>query len=153
MKNKKIKILFVCNGNRVRSLMAQEIVRKTAEKLDLPIEVESAGIDEANARAKVRPWVETLEVLRENSIDASSHVPRHVDEVGDLSRFDLIVAMEPAVDAYLVGTYGLPEDKVIALNITDPGPNLEKNRQCLAEIAKEVAQILDSVRQQYEAEE
>jgi len=87
-----VKVLFVCDGNTCRSVMAEHIARKLAEERGLKLEASSAGL-EAKPGSKATPLA--VEALRRLGLDASGHRARRVEEV-DLREFDLVVTMTKA---------------------------------------------------------
>ena len=80
-------VLFVCIGNSGRSVMAERLFRRA---VDGRHEARSAGAAASGTAAE--PTV--LEALRELGIDASDHVPRHLDDDA-LAWADVAVAVCP----------------------------------------------------------
>ena len=86
-------VLFACNFNRVRSPMAEALLRRM---LGDKVFVDSCGlrhdstVDEAEAGAN--PFVEA--VMGEIGCDLSAHKPKTFDELEDDS-FDLIISLTP----------------------------------------------------------
>lgn len=76
-------VLFVCVGNKGRSLTAERLFQRLAGGRH---EARSAGSDPGNA---AHPQV--LETLREIGIDARDHVPRRLDS-DDLAWADIAVS-------------------------------------------------------------
>ncbi|HET9116365.1 MAG TPA: arsenate reductase ArsC [Gaiellaceae bacterium] len=77
------RVLFVCVGNRGRSVMAEHLFRRSAGDRH---QARSAGSDPGPA---AHPQV--LEALREIGIDASGHVPHKLD-AADLAWADVAVS-------------------------------------------------------------
>jgi len=81
-------VLFACNFNRVRSPMAEALLRRLAPGR---IYVDSCGLRIADA-SPVDPFVET--VMAEIACDLSGHAPKTFDQLDDAS-FDLVVSFTP----------------------------------------------------------
>jgi|TARA_B100000614_G_scaffold207947_1_gene190528 protein-tyrosine-phosphatase len=80
-------VLFVCNLNAIRSPIAEALLKKSHGSR---IFVDSAGIAPAE---EGDPFA--AEVLRERGIDISPRAPKSIDEIDDVTSFDLIVALTP----------------------------------------------------------
>jgi len=78
-------LLFVCSGNRGRSPAAQYLAQESADRQNLPIEVQSCG---TNVRDHATPDIQLLTALPA----AKSHVPTGLDEK-IIQRADLILTM------------------------------------------------------------
>jgi Protein-tyrosine-phosphatase len=65
-----MRILFICSGNRSRSVLAEYLLRHIAAQKRLPVEVRSAGTDTIDGR-RADPL--TVCSLREWGIDATEH--------------------------------------------------------------------------------
>ncbi|HTO87444.1 MAG TPA: arsenate reductase ArsC [Thermoanaerobaculia bacterium] len=82
---KKFKILFLCTGNSVRSILAEFFLKRLAPK---HFEVFSAG---ANPKGRVNPYV--LELLRDGyHIDASDARSKSWEEFKDV-KFDFVITV------------------------------------------------------------
>ncbi len=82
-------VLFVCYLNSIRSPIAEGLVRKNYTNID----VQSCGI----AAGELDDLM--VAIMREISIDMSSHKSKTLDELSDC-QFDLIIAFtEPAYEA------------------------------------------------------
>jgi protein-tyrosine-phosphatase len=79
-------VLFICNFNVIRSVMAEHLMRLRFGKL---VWVDSCGVRKGGERD---PFVTT--VLDEVGADASRHRPKTIAEIEDES-FDLIVSLTP----------------------------------------------------------
>jgi protein-tyrosine phosphatase len=99
-------ILFVCTGNRCRSPIAEEQLRRLA--IGLPVTVGSVGLLDLGA-APALP--EVLEVGRSIGLDLSGHRSRHLMGI-DLSGTDLVVGLERSHVAAAVVEAGVPYEKV-----------------------------------------
>jgi len=84
-------VLFACNFNRVRSPMAEALLKRA---LGDRIFVDSCGLrtDDGLDAQSVDPFVEA--VMAELSCDLGDHRPKTFDELEDDS-FDLIVSLTP----------------------------------------------------------
>src|ERR687893_1791 len=100
------RILFVCTGNRCRSPIAEEQLRRLAE--GLPVEVGSVGLLDLGS-APALP--EVLEVGRSIGLDLSGHRSRHLMGI-DLSDMDLVVGLERSHVAAAVIEANVPYEKV-----------------------------------------
>jgi protein-tyrosine-phosphatase len=81
-------VLFACNFNRVRSPMAEALLRRLARD---GIFVDSCGLRLADARS-IDPFAEA--VMAEIACDLSSHAPKTFDMLDDAS-FDLVISFTP----------------------------------------------------------
>lgn len=81
-------VLFACNFNRVRSPMAEALMKRA---LGDRVYVDSCGLkrDEADG---ADPFVEA--VMAELSVDLASHQPKTFDDLED-SSFDLVISLTP----------------------------------------------------------
>ena len=84
-------VLFACNFNRVRSPMAEALLKQIAGDR---VFVDSCGLrhEVSEAEAAVDPFAEA--VMAELSCDLSTHRPKTFDELEDES-FHLIVSLTP----------------------------------------------------------
>ncbi|WP_017727585.1 low molecular weight protein-tyrosine-phosphatase [Halalkalibacterium ligniniphilum] len=88
-----VKILFVCLGNICRSPMAEAIFRKKVKDqgLDKIVTIDSAGTGRWHIGNP--PHEGTIEILKQNQIDASGLKARQVSE-DDLQSFDYVIGMD-----------------------------------------------------------
>ncbi|HEY3697029.1 low molecular weight phosphatase family protein [Phenylobacterium sp.] len=83
-------VLFACNFNRVRSPMAEALLRRAAHDR---IYVDSCGLHlDPRAAEGVDPFVEA--VMAELACDLAGHAPKTFDDLQDGS-FDLVVSFTP----------------------------------------------------------
>jgi len=121
------KVLFVCVGNRGRSVMAERLFRRAAAGRH---EARSAG---SNPGTAVHPQV--LEALAEIGVDASDHVPRKLDDEA-VEWADVVVAT--CDDACPV----IPGKRYVSWQLPDPKHEpLERVR----EIRDEIARLIDEL--------
>jgi protein-tyrosine phosphatase len=99
-------ILFVCTGNRCRSPIAEEQLRRLGE--GLPLDVASVGLLDLGS-APALP--EVIEVGKGIGLDLSGHRSRHLMGV-DTSSADLVVGLERSHVAAAVVEAGVPYEKV-----------------------------------------
>jgi len=91
MPSPKYKILAVCLGNICRSPIAHGLINHHASRLNLNIEVDSAGtIDYHSGNPPDR---RSIEIMKENDIDISNQRSR-VFRKNDFEIYDLILAMD-----------------------------------------------------------
>ncbi len=90
-------VLFCCNYNRVRSVMAEAMLKRHVGKA---IFVESCGVrsmpEEDKEGFEVDPFV--FAVLLEVGWDVAHHTSRRFDNLND-SSFDLVIALTPEAKA------------------------------------------------------
>jgi arsenate reductase len=82
-KNMGLKILILCTGNSCRSQMAEGFLKS----FDPGLEVFSAGTSPSD---RVHP--KAVEVMKEEGIDLSGHVPKQVDQFLDQA-FDYVITV------------------------------------------------------------
>lgn len=86
-----MKILMVCLGNICRSPLADGLLRKKVEELNLPIEVDSAGTSGHHKGEK--PDARMMEVAQRFGTDLSFLRSRPITQE-DLDEFDVIYTMD-----------------------------------------------------------
>lgn len=84
-------VLFACNFNRVRSPMAEALLKRA---LGDRVYVDSCGLkhEPSEAGEGADPFVRA--VMEEISVDLASHAPKTFDELEDAS-FDLVISLTP----------------------------------------------------------
>jgi protein-tyrosine phosphatase len=116
-----MKILFVCLGNICRSPLAKAILADKAGKLELNVEVDSAGFETFHRGDPADP--RSVAVAAAHGIDLSDHVAR-MFTTRDFDRFDLIYVMDRTNYNDVMGVARDSEDerKVdFILNLVTPG--------------------------------
>jgi protein-tyrosine-phosphatase len=127
-------VLFVCEGNTCRSVIAEYLGRRFCGDV---FTFESAGIrPQTSAEAS-----NAVFVLRNTfGIDASAHQPRDVRGL-DLQTFDVIIAIENKAAA-VVRELGVPEEKLIVWPIRDPwGGDLTEYDRVALDIRKRLTTL------------
>lgn len=142
-------ILMVCTGNTCRSPMAEGVLKKTAEGMD--IKVSSAGLA---ASAGAPPSTNAVLAAAEKGVDISAHRARQL--TADLTEsFDLIVTMTASHKQMILAAMPDIKDKVVTLgewsgaggDVRDPfGGDLDCYRRCLEQIDMLVSKAWEKYR-------
>lgn len=84
-------VLFACNFNRVRSPMAEALLKRA---LGDRVYVDSCGLKQESGEAGegADPFVRS--VMEEISVDLANHAPKTFDQLEDAS-FDLVISLTP----------------------------------------------------------
>jgi protein-tyrosine-phosphatase len=84
-------VLFACNFNRVRSPMAEALLKRA---LGDRVYVDSCGLKQEPGEAGegADPFVRS--VMEEISVDLANHAPKTFDQLEDAS-FDLVISLTP----------------------------------------------------------
>jgi len=133
------KILFVCTGNTCRSPMAEVVFNALCKERSLPYTAKSAGVCTITGL----PMSENSQkALREWGAEANNFTSTSIDEL-DLEEFDLFAVMSENHKRVLNESFGVDEDKIRVLNISDPyGGSMGIYRICRDEIAEAVNNII-----------
>jgi len=117
------KILCVCAGNTCRSPMLAALLQDAFDRLGKKYKTESAGYtDEAFEHKRAAPEWEVVRRRGETTIDLREHVARHVSEIGDLSRFSLILGLSPRAKEALIERGVVPR-RIRVVNAPDGVPD------------------------------
>lgn len=136
----KLKILFVCYGNKCRSPMAEGLAKKM---LKGKAYVDSAGIAAWGSRASE----DAIRVIKnEFDVDISDHNPTDITDL-PLKSFDYIVTMDSYIDTYIKKYikqyYQIESNKIISWNIIDPyGGSIDDYKKCANIIKNQIHDLL-----------
>lgn len=121
----KLKVLFACEGNTCRSVLAEYISRA---KFGDVLEPESAGFKPQPA-ADAGNAIYTLKSFL--NINALGHCPRDIRRL-DANSFDFVVAMDSFIAKKFSTLFpAFPTERLIKWKIDDPwGDNLAEYRGC-----------------------
>jgi len=130
------RILFVCAGNTCRSPMAAAIAR---QMLGETVRAESAGVAAADGAAVTK---DAVRAMQERGLDISGHRSRSFAAV-DLTTFDLLVALTPAI-SHDVRSAGVEPSRVATLDIPDPyDKGLDAYRVTAAALERDLKTLFD----------
>jgi len=136
----KLKILFVCYGNKCRSPMAEGIAKRILKGI---ANVESAGIAAWGYDASH----EAIKVMKDEfDIDISEHNPTDITDLS-LNKFDYIVTMDSYVDTYIKKYikkyYQIESNKIISWDIYDPyGGSIDDYKKCAKILQNQILDLL-----------
>jgi len=136
----KLRILFVCYGNKCRSPMAEGLAKKM---LKGKAQVKSAGIAAWGYDASH----EAIKVMKDEfDIDISEHNPTDITDIS-LNNFDYIITMDSYVNTYIKKYikqyYQIESNKIISWNIIDPyGGSIEDYKKCVNIIKNQIHDFL-----------
>ncbi|MBQ6895304.1 MAG: low molecular weight protein arginine phosphatase [Clostridia bacterium] len=142
-----MKILFVCTGNTCRSPMAQALASHLAEKMDIPIEADSAGLMVIPG-SKVSKY--SVDAMMELGIDISSHSPKAITpELLDSA--DLILTMTKSQKDLIIKSIPFYSEKVKSLgeyiingDIADPyGADFNTYKECASQIKDAIVSLYE----------
>ncbi|MBR0366620.1 MAG: low molecular weight protein arginine phosphatase [Clostridia bacterium] len=142
-----MKILFVCTGNTCRSAMAAAMMADIAEKNDLDVLIDSAGVF-AEIGEKATP--EAIRAMERRGIDLTAHRTKPLtDELIDMA--DLILVMTSAHKLLIEGmakgkAYTLLEYAGSEGDISDPyGGDDEEYEATASEIYDALVDIAEKL--------
>lgn len=142
-KKHKLKILFVCYGNKCRSPMAEGIAKKMLKGI---AHIESAGIAAWGYDASH----EAIKVIKDEfDIDISDHKPKDIKNLS-LSNFDYIVTMDSYVNnyikKYIKHYYQIKSNKIISWHINDPyGGSINDYKKCANTLQTHIKELITKI--------
>ena len=124
-----MKILFVCNGNICRSIIAQELFKKMLEEkgLSKKYEITSAGLIAFSGQAPIEKTIRNT--LNETGIDVSNYRAVNIADI-DVTDSDLILCMTGAQKLQLQNRYKDMADRIYTLKeyvIYDNADNVDRD--------------------------
>ena len=133
-------VLFVCNLNAIRSPVAEALLKKSHGR---SIFVDSAGVSPAE---EADPFA--ADVLREAGITPPAHGPKPLDEMDDVTSFDLIVALTPEARARAEELTRAAATEVEYWEIEDPlaaptGGNRERRLEAYRTLRDRIAGLIE----------
>jgi len=133
-----MKILFVCTGNSYRSPVAEALLKKIREDL----EVESAGTHQAGMIASnAKSFLE-----KENALKNLKGAPEGIDQK-NLEEYDFIIAMKQNHKNEILGRYPEMEDRIQVWNIDDPiYLPYGSDKKVFEEIKRKVSELAESLK-------
>lgn len=130
------RLLFICTGNTCRSPVAEALAT------DRGATAASAGVAAQRGDGAAPYAVRALRMAR--GLDLTDHSPRDVSDL-DLSAFDRIVAMAPAVTQHLRNEHDVNADALVTWTISDPyGGSMADYRLCLEQIDAALDRLLSN---------
>lgn len=133
-------VLFVCNLNAIRSPIAEALLKKAHGSR---IFVDSVGVAPAE---EADPFA--AEVLREAGVEPPAHGPKPLDEMDDVTSFDLIVALTPEARARAEELTRAAATEVEYWEIDDPlaaptGGNRERRLEAYRMLRDHIARLIE----------
>ena len=147
MNKSPLKLLFVCTGNTCRSAMAAALMNDIAEKNDINVLIDSAGVFAAIGE---KASDEAIKALEERGIDLSYHRTKPLtDEL--IKEADIILTMTEAHKKLISPmapekVYTLLEYSGESGDISDPfGGDIDEYRQTASEIYDALTDIAEKL--------
>lgn len=81
------RVLILCTHNSARSQMAEGLTREAARRIDLGLDVHSAGTEATLVKDNAKT------VMQELGIDLSSHTSKTLHDVPDAQNFDYVITV------------------------------------------------------------
>lgn len=132
-------VLFICNLNAIRSPMAEALVRALYPGR---VFTQSAGVMPGE------PDPFAVEVMRELGIDLAAHEPRGLDDLDDITSFDLIVALTPEAKEEAEEATRSAATEVEYWDVVDPlaaptGGNRERRLAAYRELRDQLKRVIE----------
>lgn len=140
-------VLFVCTGNTCRSPMAAALFNKIAEKRNLDVRIESAGIFASEGEPASN---EAIIAMKKYGIDLLGHHAQNIN-TELLEKSDLILTMTAAhkmvIEPSAQGkTYTLCEYAGLDGDIPDPfGGDVEEYEECAEKIEEALEKAAEKI--------
>ena len=137
-------IIFVCTGNTCRRPMAEALFRNGLTVCEREqLEVKSYGLSVLGSDPASK---HAITVMADRGIDISTHRSTPLTYFA-VNNAKLIVCMTESHSRALL-SIGVPIDKIITLNVSDPfGGTEEDYRRCADEIEKKLEVVYARIRQ------
>lgn len=137
----KLRVLFICTGNTCRSPMAEGIFNQIKEEFpEIEAECASTGVSAVKGQ-RVTPWAR--QVCGEIGVDISRYRANYLT-MEQMMEWDILAVMSQ--DQYLLlSDAGIPEEKLVLLDVEDPyGGTIDNYRQCRDRIAQRIRELFFS---------
>ena len=133
-----MKVLFVCTGNSYRSPVAEALLKKVREDL----EIESAGMHPAGMIASNAKKF----LVKENALKNLKEAPEGIDQK-NLEEYAIIIAMKQNHKNEILRRYPQMDDRIEVWNIDDPIylPH-GSDKEVFEEIKRKVLELAESIK-------